>query len=129
MFCTAASNYLTLLPFYQNKSRSTFKISSLIIFKSQHGSNLQIWKPFISTVLNFTKTDIPAALQDSKEIPMRHLILNAYKSRKSCQLSVPKWIYLATTIPTLTILGVGIIAVFYKCKKKSAKIYRLARKR
>ena len=61
---------------------------------------------------NFTKTDIPTVQKDTKEIPMRHLILTAYKSRKSGQLSVPRWIYLATTIPTLTVLGVGIIAVY-----------------
>ena len=47
---------------------------------------------------------------------------------------MPRWIYIATTIPTLTILWVGIIAVYYKCKKnkctkRSAKIYRLARNR
>ena len=36
---------------------------------------------------------------------------------------------LATAIPTLTILWVRIIAVYYKCKKRSAKIYRLARNR
>ena len=39
---------------------------------------------------------------------------------------MPRWIYLVTTIPTLTILWMGIIAVYYKCKKRSAKIYRLA---
>ena len=42
---------------------------------------------------------------------------------------MPRWIYLATAIPTLTILGVGIIVVYYKCKKRSAKIYRLMRNR
>ena len=83
---------------------------------------------------NFTKTDISAVLKDIKEILMRHLIFSAYKSRKSDQLSMPKWIYLATTTPTLTILGVGVFAVYYKyekskCKKRSAKIYRLARNR
>ena len=65
---------------------------------------------------------------------MRHLILTAHKSNKSGQLSMPRWIYLATTMPTLTIIGVGIIPVYYKCrknkcKKRSAKIYRLARNR
>ena len=65
---------------------------------------------------------------------MRHLILTAFKSRKLDKISVPKWIYLATAICTLTILGVGIIVVYYKCKKnkckkRSAKIYRLARNR
>ena len=42
---------------------------------------------------------------------------------------MPRWIYFTTSISTLTILGVGIIAVYYKCKKRSAKIYRSARNR
>ena len=48
----------------------------------------------------FHKTDIPAVLKDIKEIPMGYLILTAYKSRKSGQLSVPRRIYLASTILT-----------------------------
>ena len=59
-------------------------------------------------------------MKDTKEIPMRHLILTAYKCRKSHQLSVPRWTYLNTTIPTLTILGMGNIAVYYECKKRFA---------
>ena len=57
------------------------------------------------------------------------LNLTAYKSIKSGQLSLPRWIYLAITIPTLTAWGMGIIAVSYKCKKRSSKIYRLSRNR
>ena len=42
---------------------------------------------------------------------------------------MPKWIYLVTMIPTLTIVGMGTIAVYNKCKKRSAKNYRLTRNR
>ena len=68
-------------------------------------SNLQIRKPFILTVPYFTKTDIPAVPKGTKEIPMRHLILtaNKFRKKKTVQFSVPWWIYLATTIPTLTV--------------------------
>ena len=78
---------------------------------------------------NFSKTDIPAVLKDTKDIPMRYLILTFYKSKRSGQFSVPRWIYLTAMIPTLTILGVGIIVIYYKWKKRSAKVYRLARSR
>ena len=65
---------------------------------------------------------------------MRHLILTACKYRKSGQHSVPRWIYLGTIIPTLTIIGMRSIAVYYKykknkCKKTYAKIYGLVRNR
>ena len=58
---------------------------------------------------------------------MRHLILTAYKSRKSGQFNVLKWIYHATMIPTLSVLGLGNITAYYK--KRSAKIYRFTRNR
>ena len=56
-------------------------------------------------------------------------ILTAYKSRRSWQFSVPRWIHLTTTITKFTIFRMGIITVFYKCKEISAKIYWLARNR
>ena len=126
--CTAISSYLTLLPFYHNESKLNIQDQFNDNLKSYNGSNLQIWEPFILTVPNFTKADIPAVLKDTKEIPTIHLILMTYKSKKWGQIFEPRWIYLATTVPTLT------IAVYYKCKKnrcrkRSAKIYRLARNR
>ena len=55
---------------------------------------------------------------------MRHLILTAYKFGKSGQISVPRWTYLTTMIPTLHILGGGHFPVYDK--KRSATIYSLA---
>ena len=111
MSCTATSSYLTLLHYYHNERKLNIPNQFIDNLKSYNGSNLQIWKPFSSTVPNFTKTDIPAVLKDTNEIPRRHLILTAYKSIKSGQLSVPMCIYLAITISTLTILRMRIIVV------------------
>ena len=129
MSCTGASSYLTLIPYYRNESKLNIQDQFTDNLKSYNGSYLQIWKPFILTMPNFTKPDIPTVLKDTKENPMQHLILTVYKSRKSGHFSVPRWIYLATTIPTLILVRVGIIAVYYKSKKRSAKIYWLARNR
>ena len=89
MSCTATSSYLTLLPYYKNESKSNIQDQFIDNLKSYNVSNLQIWKAFISTVPNFTKTYIAAILQDTKKIPMIHIILTAYKSRKPVQFSVP----------------------------------------
>ena len=80
----------------------------------------EFWIPFISLVHIFTKTDIPAILKDAKEIPMRHLILAVYKSRKSGQLSARVDIphYFNAYINYFRVWNV----VYYKCKKRSAKI-------
>ena len=86
MSCTGTNSYLTLLPCYHNKSKSNIQDQFIDNLKFVNGSNLQIWKPLISTVPNFTKRDIPTVLKDTKEIPMRHLILTAFKSRKPCNL-------------------------------------------
>ena len=80
---TATSSYLTLLLYYHNESKSNIEVHFIDNPKSYNGSRLQMWKACISTVPNFTKNDIPAVLKDTKEIPMRQLMLTAYKSRKS----------------------------------------------
>ena len=120
---------LAFLSYYHNESKSN--IQNQFNDKSYNRSNLQIGKSFISTVPNVTKTDILAVLRDTKETSMRHLTLTAYKSRNSGQLYVLRCIYLTTTIPTLTTLGVEIIVVLIECKKSkgkktSAKVYGLA---
>ena len=117
MSCTATSGYLTLLPYYPDESKLNIQDQFIDNLKSYHWSHLQLWKQVISTVPTFTKTDIPAVLKDTKEIPLGHLILNAYKSRKSGKHSVPRWTCLTTTIPTLTILGVEILLSFINIRK------------
>ena len=137
MSSTATSSYLNLLPYYHNESKLNLSrsVCLLIILNLIIGLTSKFGKHSSQLHAIFTpKPDIPAVLKDMKDIPMRHLILPAYKSRSAGQISVPRWMYLATTIPTLTMLGEGVIAVYYtnmknKCKKRSVKIYSLARNR
>ena len=60
------------------KANLIFKIISL---KNYDGSQIQIWKPFISAIPKFIKSDIPEMLKDTKEIPIRHLIITIFNSR------------------------------------------------
>ena len=113
---TATSSYLTSVSYYHNESKLNIQDQFIANLKSYNGSNLLILKPFISTVPFFTKTDISAVLKDIKEIPMRHLILPSHKSRKSGQF-LPRWTYLPNSIPTVTILWVGIIALHLMYEK------------
>ena len=69
MSFTATSSYL-LLPYHHNESKSNVQDKFFDNLKSCNGSNVQIWKQFISTVPNFTKTDIPTVLKDTKEAAM-----------------------------------------------------------
>ena len=76
MFCAASGSYLTPLPYHkEGKSDNHF-------FSLRNGSQAQIWKPF-SAIHNFTKSDVPEMLKDAKEIPMRHLVMTVFNSRKS----------------------------------------------
>ena len=81
MSCTASSGYLTHLPYYRNESKSDIQDHFIEKLKNYNGS--QIRKPFISAILNFTESDILEMLKDTKEIPMRHLIMTIFNSRKS----------------------------------------------
>ena len=109
MSCTAMGSFLILLPYYQNESKSNIQNQFLDHYESYNGSNLQIWKLFISTMFLISQKQVSLpVLKDIKEIPMQTPDFNLpYKSRKSGQLSVPRWIYLATPLLTLTILRAG----------------------
>ena len=55
MSCAATSSYLTLLPYYHNKSKLNIQDQFIDNHKPYKRSNLQIWKLLILTVPNFTK--------------------------------------------------------------------------
>ena len=108
MSCTALSTYLSLLPYYHNESKSDIQDHFIENLKEYDDSKIEIWKPFTTAIPNFTKSDIPEMLKDTKEIPMRHLILSVFNSRKLGRNPEHKWIYLAITLFALILLGVGI---------------------
>ena len=83
MSCAASSIYLTLLPYYHNESKSDIQDHFIEKLKNYNGSQIQIWKSFISAIPNFTKSNIPEMLKDTKEIPVRQLIMPIFNSRKS----------------------------------------------
>ena len=64
---TVTRCYLTLLPYYHNESKLNIQGQFIDNLKSYNGTNLQMWKPFISTMPNFTKKDIPALLKDIRD--------------------------------------------------------------
>ena len=55
MSCAASSSYLTLLPHYHNESKSDIQDHFNEKLKNYNGSQIQIWKPFISAIPNFKK--------------------------------------------------------------------------
>ena len=69
MSCAASSSYLTLLPYYHNESKSDNQDHFIQKLKNYNGSQIQIRKPFISAVHNFTKSGIPEMLKDKKKYP------------------------------------------------------------
>ena len=72
--CTAKSDYLTLLPYYHNESKTDIQDQFVHDLSFYNGQPFKIWEPFLTNVLNDTKTDIPNELKDTNEIPVRHLL-------------------------------------------------------
>ena len=105
MSCAASSSYLTLLSYYHNESKSNIQDHFIEKLKNYNGSPIQIWKPFISAIPNFTNSDIPEMLKDTKEIPMRHL-MTIFNSRKSGTHPGFEWIFIVViVISALTLWG------------------------
>ena len=91
------------------KSKSDIQDHFIKKLKNYNGSQVQILKPFISAIPNFTKSDIPEMLKDTKEIPMRHLIMTIFNSRKSIRHPGLEWIFIAIiVISALTLFGLGL---------------------
>ena len=130
MSCATSSSYLTLLPYYHNESKSYIQDHFIKKLKNYKGSHIQIWKPFISAIPKFTKSDIPEMLKDTKEIPMRHLFMTIFNSRNSGRQQGLESIFFAIiVISALTLLGLGLTVVFYIYRKSARVSYMLARKR
>ena len=92
MSCTTTSSYINLITLIITRNADwTFKISLFIILNVIMGLTSK-FENYSSQLCLLSQKHIPAVLKDTKEIPMRHIILTMYKSRKSGQLSVPRWI-------------------------------------
>ena len=126
----AIVSYPTLLPYYHNESKPDIQDHFIEKLKNYNGSDFQIWKPFISAIPNFTKSYIPEMLKDTNEIPMRHLIMTIFNSRKSGSHTGLVWIFTAIiVISALTLLGLGLTLVFFIYKRSAKVSYRLTRNR
>ena len=69
-------------------------------------------------------------LKDIKDIPMRHLIMTIFNSRKLGRHPGLEWIFIANiVISALTLLGLGLTLVFYIYKSSARVSCRLARNR
>ena len=90
MSCTATSSYLILLPYCHNESKLNVQAKFIDNLISYNGSNLQIWKPFISTIPYLIKMDIPTALKDTKEIPCETFNFNCLQIEKIRPTICPK---------------------------------------
>ena len=67
-------------------------------------------------------------LKDTKGIPMRHLMMTIFNSRKSGKHPGLEWIFIAIiVICALTLLGLGLTLFFYIYKRSAQVSYMLVR--
>lgn len=113
--CHAANNYINLPPFYEFESRlpSNDPLRQLLEIRNQ--SKLRIWDPFIKTLPNFTKLEIPQNLKTIKQIPMNDLLfqLSGLGQVRVNNNEWPIWVYI---LINLTILLVLLALVYFCCK-------------
>ena len=95
------------------KANQTFKITLLKTFRNMMALRLKFGNHSQQPSLILPKSDIPEMLKDTKKIPMRHLILSVFNSRKLGRNPEHKWIYLAITLSALILLGLGLTLGIY----------------
>ena len=79
MSCTVTSDYLTLLPYCHSESKADIQDQIVHGLSLYIGYKFKILEPCLTNVQNFTKTDIRNELKDTKESPVKHLLMTFYK--------------------------------------------------
>ncbi|KAH3755679.1 hypothetical protein DPMN_190377 [Dreissena polymorpha] len=118
MNCRAYNEYFTLNAWYINSSQTRLQTDKLDIptFK---GSS--IWKPFHTSLVNFTKTEMPHELSNIKEIPMEALITKLQSIRQLNDIDTtsgdfPLWGYIIIGVATALSSGAALL-IYCKCKR------------
>lgn len=115
MFCTGFSDKVTLSPYYSVESNFpiTDKMAQWVLDYSI--SNVTLWAPFQSSVVNHTAVTLPKKLAPLPIIPMgRHIHelneIQKHKQKRGCSF----WTYLAIISAVLLIMGLATAGeVFY----------------
>ena len=69
---------------------------------------------------------IPADLQDTKEIPMRHLIMTLYESIESTKIKIPSWVTLFFSVDCFNYVRLELTHyIYYKYKKPANLSFKL----
>ena len=110
-----------MLPYYHNESKSDVSDQFINNLKSYNGSKFKILEPFPENQPNFSKSDIPLELKDTKEIPMRHLLMIVNDKLVKGQYRLSVWVY-AIIIMTIAVFGwVSTYFTYYYFKRRSDK--------
>ena len=104
--CSAYNGHMTLLPFYQKRTKYDLKDQFRLFIQNYNFGLISIWKTFEVQLPNFTDIKIPPKLMEYKEIPVDRLISelkNDPLELEQMPASPPFWIYM------LDAVGIGII--------------------
>ena len=85
MTCSAHNREITLLPYFFSQTKCHMKSEPFFaMLRESNVSEVQIWRPFISSLPNFSKTELPEILKTVDKIPMSEFInrMQAYRQIK-----------------------------------------------
>ena len=125
MSCTGFSDKVTLSPYYSVESNFpiTDKMAQWVLDYSI--SNVTLWAPFQSSVVNHTAVTLPKKLAPLPIIPMgRHIHelneIQKHKQKRGCSF----WTYLAIISAVLLIMGLATAGeVFYLGYGRGVKLW------
>ena len=104
--CSAYNGHMTLLPFYQKRTRYNLTDQFRLFIQNYNFGLISVWKTFEIELPNFSDIQIPPKLKENKEIPVDRLIREIKNNPLDLEpmpASPPFWTYM------LDAIGLGIL--------------------
>ena len=124
--CSAFNGYMTLLPFYQRRTKFNLTDQVRQFINNYQFGLINVWKDFESKLPNFSDIKIPSKLIEKDEIPMDSLIEELKNNQIKLEpmpASPPYWKYLLIAIGVVFILA--IVFVFRRRLRKCISKFKI----
>ena len=109
--CSAYNGHMTLLPFYQKRTRYNLTDQFRLFIQNYNFELISVWKTFEIELPNFSDIQIPPKLKENKEIPVDRLIREIKNNPLDLEpmpASSPFWTYMIDAIG----LGIFLVLIF-----------------
>ena len=119
--CKATNDYLTLMPYYHDKSIAMTIDTYASLLTARNITAVRLWKPLHDKLPKFKNLTLPKELSTIDTIPIDQLIdkLHSFNSITEDE-PWPNWYYVIVALSGSLIIGIGIY-IYCRCRARKGK--------